>query len=612
MVIKRIVDHFHTGAKNMTQCNICTRECAISEGRNGFCGQYVVKNGCLTERFPNQYLVSCPISVETMPILHAYPGETFFQISTLGCNLSCEGCISTIIVKEMGAGERVTRHIPPEKVVDMAVEHGCRGIVFLMNDPLASYFTFLSVARAAKSRGLAVGCSTNGLFTETSLAQLMPLLDFVNLGMKGMWDASYASCGALGSGTVLENLKTLHKNGIHVEISCMLRTDNREEIKALARFVSSLSPSIPFQVMRFIPFENADISLEPAIGDAEDFCLDLHSILAFVYLFNSPGTRLLNTYCPACNHSIFQRDFYGPMGAKLLTLYETCPETGYCPSCNKNLHITGKVVPKQFSEKGFEGGYPFTRALEMVQAMVIAMGITAARDMMVAWESILHNKGLQTFHHDIQEPVSYIALIRRFGSICGRTDSSEILAAYLEEKLSMVQDCLAGIRVKPKVYYAMGTPLFALNGGRLENRLVEYASGISVNKRLKGEGRPGRTIRPDQINTLNPDVIFISAFISEPVPEFYSRCLKSGITANAVVLKQIHTHPAPGWDFGSPRWILGLMFIASVLHPDQCDFDVIAEARYFYRTFYNIDFNPLSVNRSFSKPSRLWRWDSKK
>jgi len=593
----------------MIRCDICTRECTIPEGRTGACGRYSVNDGILAELFPDMYLVACPISAETMPVLHAWPGETFLQISTLGCNLSCEGCISSLIVKEMDEGEDLLQHIPPEKVIDLAVERNCRGVVFLMNDPLASYLTFTNVAKAAKARGLLVGCSTNGLFTKASLKRLMPCLDFVNLGMKGIWDRSYESCGALGGSPVLENMRILHENGVHVEVSCMMRTDNREELIALASYVASVSRSIPFQVMRFIPFENADISLEPHIGKAEDFCAELRQLLDFVYLFNSPGTELMNTVCPDCKSIVLQREFYGPMGARLLTPDNLCPEDSLCPNCGRNLYITGKARAKHFNERGFEGGYPFTRALEMVQAMMIAMGLSNNRHMMKAWKALLKNGGLQNFHLQIQDPLTYIHTLRHFGSVCGQEDVAEKLTAYLEDKLAVVKNNLAGIKERPKVYYAMGTPLFALNGGRMENRLVEYAGGESVNTLIQGEGRPGQTLSAERLNELNPEVIFISGFISEPEPQFYSRCLKLNVTADAVKNRRIFNHPAPGWDFGSPRWILGLMHIASVLHPECCNFDMMEEARTFYRIVYGMDFSPSSVNRSFSRPSRLWRWN---
>lgn len=602
-----IMLHKEEKEKTMVQCDICTRECRIAEGRSGACGKYGNVIGQLVERFADHYLVTCPISAETMPLLHGWPGAVFLQISTLGCNLSCTGCISSILVQGMVAGGQLLTHLPPDRVVAMALEQGCQGIVFLMNDPLASFLTFGRVAKEAKKQGLLVGCSTNGLFTEASLSRLLPDLDFVNIGMKGLTDASYRACGATGSVQVLRNIQTIADTGAHVEISCMLRTDNLDEIMELARYVASVSPHIPLQVMRFIPFEDADLSLEPTIARAEDACRELKTILPFVYLFNSPGTRLLDTVCPDCNATVIRRDFYGPMGAKLLVSDGTVPDSDHCPQCGAGLAITGGIQAKNFCERGFEGGYPFTRALEMVEAMLNALGIFESGDLVRAWDALLKNGGLNAFHHDVQTPETYIASFRRFGTVCDADERAGVLAGYLESKLAVLDASLRGLERRPRVYYAMGTPLFALNPGRMENQLVKRAGGYSVNTELEGEGRPGRTLDVALLNDLNPEVIFISAFIGEPVDVFYQRCLDLGMTADAVKNRRIYAHPAPGWDFGSPRWILGLMFIAQTLHPDRFFPDIMDEAWEFYRLFYGMDFNQSSVNRSFSKPCVEWR-----
>jgi pyruvate formate lyase activating enzyme len=164
---------------------------------------------------------------------------------------------------------------------------------------------------------------------------------------------------------------------------------------------------------------------------------------------------------------------------------------------------------------------------------------------------------------------------------------------------------------RPRVYYAMGKPLFYINGGRMENQLVEVAGGVSLNKALPPGGRPGRNITAGALNALNPEIIFISAFLSNPVDDFIDECHRLGVTADAVKNRRVYAHPAPGWDFGSPRWILGLMYMASVFHPDHCRFDVMAEARDFYRRFYNLDFSARQVNRSFAKPAANWHWQGK-
>ena len=283
-------------------------------------------------------------------------------------------------------------------------------------------------------------------------------------------------------------------------------------------------------------------------------------------------------------------------------------QSNRCLACGCDLNVIGPPAPSAYQEGDFEGGYPLTRAMEMVEAMLIAMGVTQKAVVVRAWEDVLQNGGLNKLHQSIQHPRTYIEAIRYFGKKADAADRAEVLAEYIEERLARIETALALVTRRPKVYYAMGKPLFYINGGRLENQLVETAGGISVNRELPDGGRPGRTLSVSDLNRLNPEVIFISAFISNPVEDFYTECLQRGLQVAAVENRRIYAHPSPGWDFGSPRWILGLMYIASILHPDRCTFNIMDEANAFYRNFYGVPFDPLDANRSFSKPNRRWRW----
>ena len=60
----------------------------------------------------------------------------------------------------------------------------------------------------------------------------------------------------------------------------------------------------------------------------------------------------------------------------------------------------------------------------------------------------------------------------------------------------------------------------------MENQLVETAGGTSVNRNIDVKGRPGAGITVDQLNSLNPEIIFISAFISSSADDFYEECLQ--------------------------------------------------------------------------------------
>ncbi len=592
-------------------CPVCERRCLLSENLPGACGLYEVKNSHIVQRFADQYLVACPISIETMPILHFHPGAKFLQITTTGCNFNCPGCISTVLVREMFPHSTALQHLSPEQIITKAIENQCEGIVFLMNDPLAAFPSFLKIARLAKAKHLKIGCSSNTYFTKESLSQLIPYLDFINIGMKGFSDTAYQACGVPNIGPVLRNLKTLFEAGVHIEISCILTRDNQSELICLAQLISGISRRIPFQVMRFLPFETASITQEPGIPEAENFCNELKPLLDFVYLFNTPGSNHLHTFCPLCNSVVIRRDFYGPMGAKIQRTQHSTLQEGRCASCGHEIQVVGPMAESGFQEADFQGGYPLTRAMEMVEAMLIAMGVRRKATVVQAWETILQKGGLNKLHQDIQHPRAYIDAIRHFGKHAQVSDGAEALATYLENRLAGIRAALTSVTRHPRVYYAMGKPLFYINGGRLENQLVETAGGVSVNRELPPGGRPGRTLSVSELNRLNPDIIFISAFISNSVDDFHAECVRKGITVNAVENKQIFTHPFPGWDFGSPRWILGLMYMASVFHPDHCTFDVMAEADTFYRNFYGISFDPLNTNRSFSKPNSSWQWQER-
>jgi pyruvate-formate lyase-activating enzyme len=571
---------------------------------------YLNLGGGIFERNPDGYLIISPITIETMPMLHYMPRGKFLQISTVGCNFDCPGCISTVIVKEMGRGPTWLQRKKPDEIVQKAMNEGCLGICFLMNDPLASWPTFISVANKAKEKGLFVGCSSNAFFTEDSLRQAISCLDFINVGLKGFSEESYQRCGAASSKPVWRNIERLFRAGVHVEISCTYRKDGKEELFDIAHSIAAISEDIPLQIMRFIPMEDADPALEVSIKEAEETSLMLREYLHYVYLFNSPGTDHLTTYCINCGESVLKRDFYGPMGARLKSSKTAVNGGVKCGACGKTLPVESgnKIIPTDFyREADFQGGYPFTRALEILESIVIAMGINRQDIIVHVWNEYADRKVLHKLHQDVQNPDAFIDLVRSIGRSTGCLEKASRLAGYLESKLNFIRDKTALLENKQRVYYAMGKPLFCIKGERMENRLVEIAGGISMNKRLEIAGRPGETISVDQLNELNPEVMFISAFISSTVEDFYEDCINLGISVEAVKNKRIYAHSAPGWDFGSPRWILGLMNIAVLLHPEHFDFDLQSSADEFYETFYNIPFTPDDINRSFSKPSSKLR-----
>ncbi|BCS88983.1 radical SAM protein [Pseudodesulfovibrio sediminis] len=597
--------------QQVRSCHICENACPVAPGSVGLCGRYGNRDGVITELYPNTYIMACPIRIETMPMLHFHPGARFLQVSTVGCNFDCPGCISAVIVREMHPQSKALQEYSPEQIVEKAILSGCRGITFLMNDPLAAFETFLAVATLAKARGLHVGCSSNGYFSKESIQRILPVLDFINIGVKGLSDEAYHVCSGLkGFAPVLRNIKLLHEGGVHIEIACIHRKGHEDELLRLCSIIKDISPVIPLQMMRFIPLEGADPEQEPLIRESETLSKQMRTILDNVYVFNSPGTEELNTVCPHCGDTTIVRDFYGPMGARMKGSAVREAEQPLCLACDSPVQIQGRVFDIDFREKDFQGGYPFTRALEIVESILIAIGVSSKAEVVHVWEYLLCNNKMQDLHHDIQRVESYIHMIRFFGSLVHREESADVLANYLEDKVSLVRSTCRQDGKRPRVYYAMGKPQFCIKGERFENHLVELCNGVSVNREIEICGRPGMSIALDTLQQLNPEIIFISAFISNSPIDFYNECVDKGLGIDAVHNKRIHTAPIPSSDFGGPKWILGLMNIANEMHRGVCAFDIPGEASKFYERFYGTSFNAQDVNRSFGKPDTSWTWEA--
>jgi len=579
------------------KCGICEIGCHITENGYGKCRMITFRDGVFVERYPDSWSTLFPISIETMPALHFYPNHKFLQVSSMGCNFSCSGCISEILTLGTETMPAILKKMPPEKVIEKALGENCKGIAFCINDPTVSFYSFLKLARLAKEKNLLVGFSTNGYFTKEALEALILFTDFVNIGFKGFTDAAYLACGVPSAEPVFRNLKRLFEAGIHVEAAAIHMKGGEEDVIRIAEFVSSLSRDIPFQIMRFVPFGEADIEFEPTIRESEALCARLQTSLDHVYLFNSPGSDLLNTLCPDCGDTLITREFFGPMGSRIVDLQPDARCT-----CGSRPAIKGDVSKTRYDEHGFFGGYRTTRAFEMLHAILVCIGADDPEKISRLWFDLIDTHYLKEFHETVHLPDVYGDIIHMLAEKAGCTGAGDRLWAFIHQRLSFIRSKTGDVN-RPKVYYAMGYPLFALNAERFETNLVEAAGGACLNKQLTKKGKPGVTITRAELLAMNPDIIFISGFLSCPVSDFYDYCISHDILVNAVKNNRIYDH-FPLWDFGSPRWVLGLMHIANTLHPELFDFDMEKEADDFYTEFFKQPFNKKTANRSFYRASR--------
>lgn len=561
------------------KCNICEFRCDIQESKSGLCKMYENKKGHIIERFKNTYLFINPISIETQPMLHFFPNHKFLQLGSVGCNFKCEGCVSNVFVKHADVFGGAFKIIKAEDIIQKALNENCKGIVFGINEPTMQYFSLLELAKNAKKNNLLFGISTNLYYTKEALLELIKYLDFVNVGLKGYTKDTYKKfCKALDSKPVFRNIVYLFKNNVYFEVSIPHIKGNEAELTSVARFLSKLSRQIPLQVMRFIPFDKASAELEPSISESEKLVEELNWYLDYVYLFNSPGTKYLHT---TLDRFSIKRCFYGPMGAHIIS------------KIGKPVHIVGSICKKDFEENGFFGGYRLTRAIEMVIGILNALGVKDKKTMTFVIGTILKDKNFLAFFHETQDGKntdleSYFDIVNLLAEL-SNTDPTRLITFY-SEILESIKQKRKKIQKKLKSYYIMGTPIFALNTYRFENKLARFV-GLKTIKLIK-EGKPGVNISHQKLIKYNPDIVFISGFISCKEEDFYTYCQKNSIHINAIKTKKVFRLPF-GWDFGTVEWIFGLMFIANTAYPAIYDFDI--ETKYYL--FNNKSYN--QANKSF-------------
>ncbi len=146
----------------------------------------------------------------------------------------------------------------PEGLTELAarlVPRGNIGLAYTYNEPTVNYEFVVECARAIHNRGLCNVLVTNGSLLREPLMKLLPLIDAMNVDLKGFTENYYRWIGG-DLGTVKNFISTAVNYGCHVEITTLIvpeKNDSEEEIAALASWLASIDAEMPLHVTRFFP-----------------------------------------------------------------------------------------------------------------------------------------------------------------------------------------------------------------------------------------------------------------------------------------------------------------------------------------------------------------------
>jgi len=212
----------------------------------------------------------------------------------------------------------------------------------------------------------------------------------------------------------------------------------------------------------------------------------------------------------------------------------------------------------------------------------------------------LETLGVPVVYLDFETPDQYERDLVALGTLLGNSGRAEELITFYRARVRLVDERLESLsdHERPTVlflYYSEQGGSRAFNvppDSWMQTILVERAGGYPVWKEIK-TGRGWMKVSFEQIAAWNPEFIFVTSYFTD-VDEVKRRILSDPLWASLRAVRDGRLFAFPtdyyNWDLPDPRWILGLMWAASRLHPDRfTDIDILEEAQTFFRELYFLD-----------------------
>jgi pyruvate formate lyase activating enzyme len=161
------------------------------------------------------------------------------------------------------------RQVSPQDVVDEALRTGGIGVAYTYNEPLISWEFVYDCAVLVREAGLKNVLVTNGFINRKPAAELLKLIDALNIDIKSMDNEFYVQqCGGRLQ-PVLDFAVQAKESGAHVEITNLLipgLNSGDDQIALLAGWVAEhLGKNTPLHISAYFPRFEMKI---PATGAA--------------------------------------------------------------------------------------------------------------------------------------------------------------------------------------------------------------------------------------------------------------------------------------------------------------------------------------------------------
>lgn len=200
-------------------------------------------------------------------------------------------------------------------------------------------------------------------------------------------------------------------------------------------------------------------------------------------------------------------------------------------------------------------------------------------------------------------PESY----RMLGTLLGKGEAAEALAAYIENALAMCEENRGKILPEEQVTVAFGTGpegLACNAAGNMQADVIELVGAVNVVTVPEEELRNrngGNEISMEQMYLFDPDVMLLSAEgaydLAGTDPRWQSlRAVQEGNYYEIPALPYSWMANPP-----SVNRVLGLYWLGNLLYPDLYDYDMVEKAQEFYQLFWHYDLSEEEARQLLSR-----------
>jgi pyruvate formate lyase activating enzyme len=308
--------------------------CSLDTDQIGLCGVRI-NDGHEIRDTKNQQIVASHLDpIEKKPMYHFFPNTKTYSIGMLGCNIKCQFCQNYHItqspyIQSFNSSEGVDI---PYLISEMKVNNS-KIMSYTYSEPLVWQDVMIPIAKRVREEGLYNLLVTNGTFSEDALLSISPLIDAMNIDVKGD-EAFYTTFSKAPH--AFEAVKRsidffIQNTDAIIEVTTLIIEDvhTKKMIKNIGMQLKDLGVEV-WHLSRFFPTYHMTKFIPTSTYFLEEMMNTAHeSGIRHIYKGNVSNNEGRTITCSACGELISRA-----MASELLDKDGQL----YCPSCHTQVY----------------------------------------------------------------------------------------------------------------------------------------------------------------------------------------------------------------------------------------------------------------------------------